>query len=359
MIEFRNVDNLTRPGLRAARRDVVRIATGPWAGRVGEVQDVKGKYLTVRVDPKWTRRQREEISAEIATLRDEGYDRTQAVRIAFEEARKRSPESMKFLINPPERPRDSRGRFKKAGKRTSRTRKNPRKGGRTMAERWIAREHPRNARGQFIRTTGRGHETRRRRNAPARLHHPRRRAYHHERWVASEHPRNARGEFVRKGRSSRRRNPYHRRRNPGRFEVVEMLKDGVIDSVEIIAGKAAVRSVPQLVKLPTTGNVGIAVQVATALVFGFLGDKVSPEIGRNLLAGALTAPLEDMIVTANVPWISNALTQAVAPAPASTTTTTKAGTTSGYARGAATKMLPARAFVTSPPGSGVRSFGVA
>lgn len=360
MIDSRNVDNLTRPGHRATRKDVVRIARGPWAGRVGEVQDVHGKHLTVRVDPKWTRTQKARISDKIAELRDEGYERAQAVRVAFSEARERSPEAMKFLVNPdPRRARKTRARRKKSRARKARPRKNPRRKEKRKMARWIASEHPRNARGRFVRTTGRGHETRRRRrNAPARLHHPRERAYHHERWSSSEHPRNARGEFVRK-RGSRRHNPY-RRRNPGAGDLVTMLKDGVVDSVEIVVGKAAARSIPQIAKLPTSGNVGIAIQIGAALVLGYLGDRVSPEIGRNVLAGGLLGPLEDLIVTANVPWISSALSQTAVAAPASTSSTSStssaAGTAGGYALAPGQKLLPGAGWVTSPPGSGVSRF---
>lgn len=343
MIDRRNVDNLTKPGLRPAVRDVVRIARGPWAGRVGDVEAVKGKYLTVRVDPKWTRTQRERISNKVAQLRDEGMERAQAVRAAFEEERKRSP-AMKFLVNPP---RDKRGRFKKAGK--SRKRTNPKKRQRTMARhrRWVASEHPRGAHGRFVRTTGRGHE--RHRNAPARLTHPRERAYHHERWSASAHPRNRLGQFVSKG-GSRRHNPY-RRRNPG-WGFMDMLKDGVIDSVEITAGKAVVRKLPEMVKITssTNPNVSLAIQLALAIGLGWAGDKLSPEVGRNLIAGGFQAPLEDLLA-AHVPGFATVLT----PMALTPVTTSATGTTSGYAnRAGQVKLLPGAKYVTSPPGSGVR-----
>jgi len=169
----------------------------------------------------------------------------------------------------------------------------------THRERWSARAHPRNARGRFVRKS-----SSRRRN-PGKGRHVRHR-YHRERWSASEHPRGARGQFVRKNPRSR---SHHRRSNPGLpRDIVGRIGRGALDALEIVAGKAVTKGLPSLVKAPTTGNTGLAVQGLAAVVVGLVADMVGgAEIGRMVLAGGLSAPIESIIAGAGIPYLSPAL----------------------------------------------------
>lgn len=159
---------------------------------------------------------------------------------------------MKFLINPGgkkmavRRKRDARGRFIKAGAR-KRTRRNP----------------PRKA-------------TPRRRASPA------------------------------KAAPRARKRTY--RRNPRKPDVVQMLTRGTLTATQVLLGKAAVRAIPDLAKLPKNGNTGLAVQVAVALALGYVGEMFfTKNTAAALLAGGLTAPVETLIVSANIPYVSGYL----------------------------------------------------
>lgn len=92
------------------------------------------------------------------------------------------------------------------------------------------------------------------------------------------------------------------------MDLVGSFTDGAIEAGQILVGKAVVRSVPDLAGLPKEGNVGLAVQAATALFAGFVSEMfLSKEASRAILAGGLTAPLETVIVAYQVPWLSGAL----------------------------------------------------
>lgn len=154
-------------------------------------------------------------------------------------------------------PRDSKGRFKKRGRSRSR---------RKRRSRSRRRLPPRDSMGRFVSTN------------------PRRR----------------------RRRSTRRR--YYRRNQPMLPGVVGLLMDGTIEAGQILVGKAATRSVPDLFQLPKQGNVGLAVQGAVAVGLGWIADMfLSKPTARAILAGGLTAPLETAIVAFNVPWLSTAL----------------------------------------------------
>jgi hypothetical protein len=57
--------------------------------------------------------------------------------------------------------------------------------------------------------------------------------------------------------------------------------------------------------LPKAGNVGLAVQVATALALGYMSEMFfTKNTAAAILAGGLTAPVETLIVGANVPYLS-------------------------------------------------------
>lgn len=113
------------------------------------------------------------------------------------------------------------------------------------------------------------------------------------------------------GRTTRSRTRTRRRRarsNPRRMPVLQQFTDGVVEAGQILVGKAAARSIPDIVNLPKEGNVGLAIQAGTALVIGYVADMfLSRDASRAMTAGALTAPLETLIVSSGVPWLAPAL----------------------------------------------------
>lgn len=134
---------------------------------------------------------------------------------------------------------------------------------------------------------------------------------------AKNMPRDSKGRFLPKGRRSRSRSSSRRsyRRNPAMPPVVDMLWGGTIEAGQILVGKAAARSVPDMAGLPKEGNVGLAVQAAMAVGLGWAADMfLSPNAARAILAGGLTAPLETLIVAYQVPWLSTALSPTTANA---------------------------------------------
>lgn len=103
------------------------------------------------------------------------------------------------------------------------------------------------------------------------------------------------------------------RPNPRRPDIIRTLIDSTVEAGQVLIGKAAVRTVPDLVGFPASGNTGIAIQAGTALVIGFVADMfLRPATVRALTAGALTAPLETLIVANDVPWLARALSPVTA-----------------------------------------------
>lgn len=151
------------------------------------------------------------------------------------------------------------------------------------------RKQPRDAKGRFVsRSRARRTTSKRKRSYKRNLP-----------------PRDSKGRFVSRGggRRSYRRNP------PKGGDIVATLTQGALDAGGILVGKAATRSIPQLLTLPQTGNTGLAVQAATAVAVGWAADRfVGPDVGRMILAGGLSAPMESLVVRFNVPWLSTALT---------------------------------------------------
>ena len=153
------------------------------------------------------------------------------------------------------------------------------------------------------RSARKGGKRKRRRNPgrtvqPARANQPRKR----RRAPAARRP------------AARRRTSY--KRNPRRFGggFVRILTDGVVEAGQVLIGKAAARSIPDLLpNVPKQGNMGLAVQAGTAVVIGWIADMfLSKQAARAMVAGALTAPLETMIVANRVPWLSVALSPVTA-----------------------------------------------
>lgn len=157
------------------------------------------------------------------------------------------------------------------------------------------RTPPRDSKGRFV---SRKRSTRKRSRRKARRNLP---------------PRDSNGRFVSTRRRSRSRRSY--RRNPATPDIFGLLMDGTIEAGQVLVGKAAARSVPDLAGLPKQGNVGLATQMGVALGMGWLADMFwSKQAARAILAGGLTAPLETLVVAYNVPWLSTALSPTTANA---------------------------------------------
>ncbi len=124
-------------------------------------------------------------------------------------------------------------------------------------------------------------------------------------------------------RSHRRKSVSHRRKYRGNPRVsltptgiVNASLNGVVDAAEIVVGKAVARTIPPLIGVPTAGLMGMLVQVLTAVVVGWAGNRfVSPNAGKMMLAGALVSPIEDLIKGAGIPYLSTALGEGVVELP--------------------------------------------
>lgn len=117
-----------------------------------------------------------------------------------------------------------------------------------------------------------------------------------------------------KRRRSPRRRTYKRRRSARRNPPVRLrgiqkqLTDGVVGAFQVTAGKATSRVLTQQLGIATEGATGIAVQAGVALLTGMVATRMfGATAGKMFLAGALTAPIESMVVAAGVPILSDAL----------------------------------------------------
>lgn len=90
--------------------------------------------------------------------------------------------------------------------------------------------------------------------------------------------------------------------------VTKQLTEGAQDAALVLVGKAATRTIPLMANLPKEGNLGLAIQALTAVVTGMIASRVlSPSRARMVLAGGLTAPMETLVVSYNVPFLAPAL----------------------------------------------------
>lgn len=170
-----------------------------------------------------------------------------------------------YLINAPAR---AKPRAKRKARKTTTTR-----------SRKMARKMPaRNAKGRFVKG-GRATTARRRRTTTTRAAAPRRR------------------------RTTYRRNP------PRKGDIMGRVTTGLLDGLQVMLGKAGARAVPTLLKLPTTGTMGIGVQLASAVAVGMVAEQfVSRDAARMIVAGGVSAPLEALVISYNVPFLAPALT---------------------------------------------------
>ncbi len=100
------------------------------------------------------------------------------------------------------------------------------------------------------------------------------------------------------------------RRNPSRPDPIKMLTRGGITASQVLLGKAATRAIPDLAKLPQGGNTGLAVEVAVALALGYVTEMFFTKgTAAAVLAGGLTSPVERLIASAGIPYVSEYLTE--------------------------------------------------
>lgn len=107
----------------------------------------------------------------------------------------------------------------------------------------------------------------------------------------------------------RRRNPPRRRGFPTVQKITRDLGQGAVDATLVLLGKAGARTIPAMLpNLPKEGNMGLAVQALVAVILGLGADMfLPPSQAKMVLAGGLTAPVETLVVSFNVPFLANAL----------------------------------------------------
>ncbi len=82
---------------------------------------------------------------------------------------------------------------------------------------------------------------------------------------------------------------------------------GGIGALQVTIGKAGARIAAQMIPLPQLQGT-LAGQAITALVVGMVADMVAPrDVAKNIVIGALQAPIEAAVVGFNVPFIGPAL----------------------------------------------------
>lgn len=116
--------------------------------------------------------------------------------------------------------------------------------------------------------------------------------------------------MARRHRSNPRRHHRRRfRRNPGFTRgLTGNIMKGIKGGTGVVLGKAAVRAIPALVRLPVTGVMGAAVQGITGVVLAPIVQKfLGGEWGTAFLYGAFAAPIESLIVSMNIPVLGPAL----------------------------------------------------
>lgn len=108
---------------------------------------------------------------------------------------------------------------------------------------------------------------------------------------------------------AKKRKRTYRRNQPRQLRgIVRQLTEGAVGAFQVLSGKALARVVPEMVGMPKEGPTGLAIQGAVAIFAGMMARQFfGAEAGKMVLAGALTAPVETLIVAANIPVISPAL----------------------------------------------------
>lgn len=124
------------------------------------------------------------------------------------------------------------------------------------------------------------------------------------------------GSMARKRKSARRRSAGRAqstrrrryRRNPPAFRgIVGQLAGAGIDAVQLVVAKGVTRAVPQMLNLPQTGAMGMAVQAGVGLAGAMVVERIKRGAGRLFLTGALMGLAESGIKRLNIPILSPAL----------------------------------------------------
>jgi hypothetical protein len=90
--------------------------------------------------------------------------------------------------------------------------------------------------------------------------------------------------------------------------LVPMITQGFKDAAGVVVGKAAARAIPQMVGLAQAGYAGLAIQGVAAIAAGYAANRfLGANFGRMVLAGGLSAPLEALVKSLNIPIISAGL----------------------------------------------------
>lgn len=192
--------------------------------------------------------------------------------------------------------------FDNPPRRRSKTRRKPPKGFKSWSA-WSAAMRRRKSKGgakmarKRRRTSAKSTPRRRRRSTVAAAPRRRRRSHHR---ITSRRAASRAGRILR-----------YRRPNPPNFfsNLPGRLMEAGIGAVEVTLGKAGALAIPKMVKkdMDMTSAMGLATQVVSALAIGWLGSMVSPNAGKMLLIGGLTAPIESFVKGAKIPVISEAL----------------------------------------------------
>lgn len=118
-----------------------------------------------------------------------------------------------------------------------------------------------------------------------------------------------------KSKKKGRRRTARARRNPPSFGrmltsgrgIVGQVMQGAQDAAAVVAGKAVTNVIARMVPVTSTAP-ALAVRTAIAVAAGIAARAfLGADVGRMVLAGGLTVPIETVVRSANVPMITGAL----------------------------------------------------
>lgn len=118
-----------------------------------------------------------------------------------------------------------------------------------------------------------------------------------------------------KSKKKGRRRTARARRNPPSFGrmlssgrgIVGQVIQGAQDAAAVVAGKAVTNVISRMVPVTATAP-ALAVRTAVAVAAGIAARAfLGADVGRMVLAGGLTVPIETVVRSANVPMITGAL----------------------------------------------------
>lgn len=90
--------------------------------------------------------------------------------------------------------------------------------------------------------------------------------------------------------------------------IINSAIDGVLHGALVVAGKAGVRVVRRQFGYAAGSVVGSGVEAAAALAIGMFGARVlGADKARSLMHGGFSAPIEAIVKSARLPYVSDAL----------------------------------------------------